>query len=357
MVKKISSLFGVIFGAFLVSFTVFTNQALAHVAYVIGGKNADMLKGEDWDYLFSPFSDPRNIALMAGTLGVIVALVSIAKHSAVIRANIKYAIKRLDSYHELIPWIIRLSLGVSLIGSGTGSYLISPILDMHPEFATLQIVLGFLFLLGFLLVPSVLITIGLYLFALTQHVYLIGNIDILALAFAFLIFHSARPGLDDILGFSLLSRIRIDRHYLAPMLRAGIGVTMIFLAIYEKFLNPIMADAVINKFAMTSIVPVSPAMWVLSAGIIEIIVGVFLLLGVHTRVVSCLAFIVMTGSFFFFKESVAAHVTLFGLLSILMIEGGGRWSLDSFGRKAGNVASSVAGSVKAKTGRVVKKST
>lgn len=328
------------FGVLVLScaFLVGVKNALAHVAYVIGKDNAMTLRGEDWDYILSPFLDPRNIAIMAGTLGIILIIFSIVKHSRIIRSNLKYALKRLSSYHELIPWIIRLSIGISLIGSGTSGYLISPILESHPEFATLQIILGFLFLLGFLLVPAVLLTIGLYIFALTQHVYLIGNVDILALALAFLIFHSARPGLDDILGFSFLSRLRINRHYLAPMLRAGIGAAMIFLAVYEKFLNPIMADAVIQKFAMTDFVPVSPAMWVLSVGIIELIVGLLLFFGVYTRVTSCVAFLVLTLSFFFFKESVTAHVTLFGLLSILIIEGGGRWSIDeSNAIKNGNV--------------------
>lgn len=306
----------------------YASKAYAHVAYVIGENNARILSGPDWQYLLSPLKDPMNVALMAGTVAVVAIVIIVSKHSTMVKANLKFALRRLGSYHEFIPWIIRLSLGVALIGAGTSGYLVSPILESHPEFATLQIALGFLFLLGFLLVPTVLVTIGMYIFALSQNFYLFGNIELLALALAFLIFHSARPGLDDILGFGLLSKLRIDRHYLAPMLRVGIGASLIFLALYEKIFNPIMSDAVVQKFDLTSMMHVSPAMWVLSAGIIEILLGIMLILGLYTRALSCVTFVVLTASFFFFKESVSAHVTLFGILSILVIEGGGKLSID-----------------------------
>ena len=73
---------------------------------------------------------------------------------------------------------------------------------------------------------------------------------------------------------------------------------------------------------MTAAVPVSAAMWVLSAGMIELAVGLLLILGWRPRLVSAIAFLFLTASFFFFKESVYSHITLFGSLSVIYASGG-----------------------------------
>ena len=73
---------------------------------------------------------------------------------------------------------------------------------------------------------------------------------------------------------------------------------------------------------MTAAIPVSGAMWVLSAGIIELAVGLLLIIGFRPRLVSAVAFLVLTASFFFFKEAVYSHITLFGTLSVVFASGG-----------------------------------
>jgi len=70
-------------------------------------------------------------------------------------------------------------------------------------------------------------------------------------------------------------------------------------------------------------------MWVFSVGVIELAVGLVLVPGFFTRTFSFIAFVVLTLSFFYFKEEVAGHVTFFGTLLILMITGTGRANLDA----------------------------
>ena len=69
-------------------------------------------------------------------------------------------------------------------------------------------------------------------------------------------------------------------------------------------------------------------MWVLSVGIIELVIGIVLLLGWFTRTTSIVAIIVLSCTFFFFKEAVYSHVTLFSILAATTIEGGGKLSID-----------------------------
>ncbi len=306
------------------------HTASAHVAYVVPEEKMPSVMGADWGMLTDALIDQRYSLIMIFTAVCVLILAGVLPRISLFKKASQHVVTRLQTYHEFIPWIIRIAIGIALLGAGTTSVLISPSLPDMPQFAVLQISLGFLFLLGFLLVPITIVAIVLYVIALTTDIYLIGNIELLALLIGFLVFHSYRPGLDDIFDFQLFKHIHFSRQWLAPILRIGIGIAMIFLAVYEKILNPHMSAEVVSMYNLTSIVPVSASMWVLGAGIVEFAVGLFLLIGFYTRTTAFIAFIVLSTTFFFFKESVTAHITLFALLSILLIEGGGKWSVDTW---------------------------
>ncbi len=116
---------------------------------------------------------------------------------------------------------------------------------------------------------------------------------------------------------------------LVPLiLRIGLGAAFIFLAVYEKFLNPHDSELVVTTYNLMHVVPVPASLWVLGAGMVEFVLGVLLILGFEVRLVSVISFVVISLSFFYFKESVYSHVTLFGAISMLVVNGGGKCSLD-----------------------------
>jgi uncharacterized membrane protein YphA (DoxX/SURF4 family) len=55
-----------------------------------------------------------------------------------------------------------------------------------------------------------------------------------------------------------------------------------------------------------------------------------LFLGFKTRLISVIAFVVLSLSFFYFGEEVYSHVTLFSVLSVLFVTGGGKLIIDNF---------------------------
>lgn len=305
----------------------------AHVAYVAPENSFSKHGGTDWSYFAPVLHNSFYIFLIIFTTIIVIVAFYISRKVQRFRNFFDRVEERLSTYHEFIPWIMRLGLGIALIGSGTEHSLISPVIKNGQIFSTLEILLGFFFLIGFMLVPTAILTIGLYLSALTHTEYIIGNLDMLGLAIGVLVFHSSRPGLDDILNTSLLKFIKINRKWLSLILRLSVGIAMIYLAIYEKLLNPHVSDLVIKMFHLDKIIPVSPEMWVFSVAIIEILVGLFILIGFFTRTAACIAIIVLSFSFFFFKESVASHVSLFSILAIVAIEGGTFVSIDKW-RKA-----------------------
>ncbi len=305
--------------------------ASAHVGYVIPHDEIVTHEGLDFGFLLSVFKNPSYIALMVGTLVILVLLVIFIPKIPAVKKWFKEIEERMHSYGDFLPWMARLSLGIALIGAGGAHVLVSPLTPATEGLAFFELILGFLWLAGFLLIPTALATIVMYFVALTRETYILGNLDFLALAVSFLALHGERPGIDDIFGLKILYGFRLPRNLAPLILRMGIGIGMAYLALHEKILNPHLSELVVSQFHLTSAVPVSPAMWVFSAGMIELAVALCILVGFYTRLTSIIAFAVLVTTFFFFQEAVYSHVTLFGLLSILFVTGGGEiWSLDAF---------------------------
>ena len=115
------------------------------------------------------------------------------------------------------------------------------------------------------------------------------------------------------------------------LLRSGSGVAFIDLGITQKLRRPGEALAVVAKYNLTEVVPVAPELWVIGAGLTEALVGTMFLLGAFTRGFSLVAFgLFVTTLFGLPDDPVVAHISLFGLVSALLITGSGPYSVDSW---------------------------
>ena len=335
--------------------------ASAHVEYVVNHSASAQAQGTDWGYLWHAISEPYNQMLIIMTILVTVLIARIAYKCGLSEKIHRRMALAIDSYRQFFPLILRLGLGSTLIGMGMHGAFISPALEAPVHYvAWLQIVLGLAVLFGIATHAALLVVIMLYLFALSQSVYLIGNAEFLAVCLALLIIPHARPGLCDLLGMTLshlppertksswlqktYQRIRIQQKkcmpYASVVLRCGLGVSMVFLGLYEKILNPHMGALVVEQYELTQYIHVSPQMWVLAAGIIEIFIGICVLFGVYTRTTALVSLIVLTTTFFFFQENVASHATLFSVAIVLFIQGAQTWSLDTWIRRKRTTTSS-----------------
>lgn len=323
----------------IVSYTFYTlllffltaSQAFAHVYYIAEEEAVEVLKGSNLRFFLEPLRDPDYLILIALTVILILALFALARRLKTISVLKKRFHKKAEEYNTILPWILRLSAGIMLIGAGTNGWLISPFLD-GPEFAVfgvLQIFTGFLLLSGFLTTLASAIVLALYGVALMVDPYLIGSLEILALSIALIIRDSRFPGVDDLFKVPDFN-IKEFSAWVPTILRVGIGIGLMYLALFEKILNPLLSAYVVRITDLMNVIPVSEAMWVFSAGMIEFAVGFLLFLGYRTRIVGMIAFLVLSLSFFYFGEDVVSHITLFGVLSVLIVEGGGKMSLDAW---------------------------
>lgn len=307
---------------------------LAHVSYIVDPEKLKALAGRDWDYLLSPLHDSLYLTMIFVTLVVTIVCFVACELVQPLRDMCRKVHNRLLDYQEYIPLILRVSLGVALIVAGTKQAIFLPNVP-GDSVSTLEVVLGFFLLVGFLTRASGLAAFAIYIYGLSTSHYLFGSMETAAAALLVAAYGADRPSVDDILKIDVLSgsldslwkQLQLHAGFL---LRIALGATLAWLAVTEKAMNPRVCEAVVIDFDLENVIPVSTAMWVFAVGVIELAVGLVLILGLYVRTFSIITFIILTLSFFYFREEVAGHVTFFGILLILMVTGAGRWSLDSF---------------------------
>lgn len=315
-----------------------------HVEYVAPGTE-DV--GEALAFTVEVLGEPVHAALIAGTtlatLGVVLAYLRVrpaARDLAVLRATL------LD-YRDLLPWLLRISFGMALVGAGFAGYYVSPAVEI--EARLLQVTLGFLILFGLgTRVAAVLVVVA-FLAVLPAHPVILFQGEFVGGLLAIVLCGSGRPSADHVLQrvagapgtvygeldpvhrFAEWFQARVDpyRRYLPSLVRVTLGGQFVFLGVFDKLAQPGKAVATVEQYDLTRVIPVDPGMWVVGAGLAEIAVGIALIVGAFTRAVAGLAFVLFTLTLFALPDDpVLAHLSLFGLASVLIVTGGGPLSLD-----------------------------
>lgn len=326
-------------------------RALAHVRYVTPSDGGERLV----ELLRAIAADPLALALLAGGgLGVAVAglgwlrLRPLRRDLAVLRSTLR-------SYDDLLPWLARLAIGLPMVGAGFTGYLFSPVATAHflglpgAAIRLFGIGIGFLIVFGFATRLAAAIGLAGYLAGLALSPALLLAFEYVPGFLAIMLLGGGRPSVDHV--FARMSAAegtvyqRIDpvRETLAPIgerlaarddlvpltVRVGLGASFVYLGIVQKLLMPGQALAVVAKYDLTAVVPVSPELWVVGAALTEMALGIALALGLFTRAGCGVAILMFTTTLFGLPDDpVLAHISLFGLVSVLVITGGGTYSAD-----------------------------
>lgn len=325
-------------------------SATAHVKYVTdSGENVDPVR-----FLVATLSDPLNLALIVGGGAAALTVVAGYLWFQPLHHDVQSAKQTLRSYQDLLPWMLRLSLGLPLVGAGYNGYLFSPLVSPEGLGVVVRLFgigVGFLLLFGF--ATRLVAAVGLVGYVVTfglAPAELMLAFEYLPGFVALMFVGGGRPSADHLIHqmaddrrtlYSNLDplherlvdpfRRRIEPYttLLPTVVRVGLGITFVTLGLGEKLLAPGQALAVVEKYDLTAVVPVSPEMWVVGAGVTEVAVGLALIVGFLTRGVAGFAFLLFTTTLFGLPDDpVLAHISLFGLASVLMVTGAGPWSLD-----------------------------
>jgi uncharacterized membrane protein YphA (DoxX/SURF4 family) len=315
----------------------FMDGILAHVRYVTPPQDSpDPLR-----FLLGVLGQPGNLLLlMAGGLAVLLAVAIWARWRFLDDARLRF-VEHASGYVEFIPWMLRLSAGLVLIGAGTTRVLFAP--DVSPPGwpYLLLTAVGFMLLLGIAVRLAALIGLAAYAASLWIEPALVEIWDVAGAMAAVAVAGPGRPSLDDLLRAAVprLGRIRqaadgppAARYAdLIPLLvRVGLGGALLASGVADKLLVYNQALDAVANYHLTGLVPVSAGLWVVGAAVVESGLGIVILAGVLTRASAIVAFAVLTLALFGLPDDpVIAHVGLFGLTSVLVVTGGGRWSLDA----------------------------
>lgn len=324
----------------------------AHVDYVTddSGDRIDPIT-----FVMEVLSDPVNLALVVGS-GVLVAALLASYFVLSPRFQDVVVLREvLASYDDLIPWMLRLSIGLPLVGAGFIGYLFSPSVPFdqagNPIIRLILIGIGFLTLFG--LATRIVSTVGLlaYLATLIAFPNALLAVEYVPCFLALMIMGGGRPSADHILQKvastegTLYGRIDpvhrlkqyLDdstapyRRYVPTILRVGMGVSFVYLGLVQKLGNPAQTLRVVAKYDLTRVVPVDPGLWVLGAGLAEVAVGMALVVGFLTRANAAVAFVLFTLTLFGLPDDpVLAHVSLFGMASAVFVMGAGPLSFDGW---------------------------
>ena len=309
---------------------------LAHVDYVTDPEaSADPI-----GFLMDALADPGNLLILGvGALVVLTLVPAWARWRPMEDARLRF-LERADGYDEYLPWMVRLSVGLVLIGSGLSRVLFMPTVDAGGLVALLLTACGFLLLLGLAVRPAALVALGAYVITFVSNRELVMMLDVAGGLSVAALLGPGRPSLDDLLraafprgpGARAATRnvVRGRNDDLVPLVvRLGLGGAFAASGIADKLLIYEQALAAVERYRLTDLVPVAPELWVVGAVLIETALGVAIILGVLTRFSATLGFAVLTLALFALPDDpVIAHVGLFGLCSVLVVTGAGRWSLD-----------------------------
>jgi uncharacterized membrane protein YphA (DoxX/SURF4 family) len=328
----------------LAGVSVAAHPAAAHVDYV----TEDTDEGPAVvDFLLAVLADPLNLVLLgAGGVGVAVATAGWLRYGDHL-TDVTVMRRTLRSYQPYLGWLLRLAVGLPLMGAGFGGYFFSPAVPV--EVRLVQITLAFLLLFG--LATRLAAAAGLVTYAIglaTHFPTLLLSSEYVAGFLGILLVGPGQPSADllfrrlvltdgtfasrfrDVTTPSdLLAGVGIEKTAAPLLVRLFLGFNFAFLGLTEKWLTPGRALQVVEKYQLTRVVPVSPEMWVFGAGLGELVVGLLILTGTFTRSAAGAGFLILTTTLFGLPDDpVLAHVTLFGLTSALLITGSGPVALD-----------------------------
>jgi uncharacterized membrane protein YphA (DoxX/SURF4 family) len=323
-------------------------EARAHVDYVGPGGGA----GDPGTVLARVLADPGALALLGA--GAVAALAAAGAALWIRRwsPDVVALLEALDEYEAYVPWILRLSVGLPLVGAGFAGYLYTPAIPADLRLP--QVIVGFLLLLGLATRAAAAAGLAGYLATLAAY----GDPALLAFEYvggllAVVLVGPGRPSADHMLA-TVATRPSTLLHRWDPVhplaawwsdrmghltrwapaaVRVPLGLGFLYLGVTQKLLDPGPALALVDGLGLPTAGPLTPALWVAGAGLVEAAVGLLLLVGGLTRLASALAFLVLTTTLLALpNDPVLAHVTLFGLSSVVFTWGAGPISLD--GRRA-----------------------
>lgn len=283
--------------------------ASAHEVYVLSHESIASGIASDSPNPFEAFATNRFQFFLWGFIAFVVV-------STIFFASITH---RLEMFFEpfltrLRPWaapVARVTLGVCLIASAYNDALFGPELplsDFGPYGTLIRVALlvaGILVLFQRFAKQGALIALVIFMIASFWYGwYILTYVNYLG---------------EILLALFLIKPVWEPYAFLA--LRVGFGVSIAFAALYAKFIHSNLALSVVLEYDLTRYFQFEPLFVVLGACIIEILIGIFFIVGFEIRHTVLFFLFWIFVSLLFFGEAVWPHLVLVGVNIALFMYG------------------------------------
>lgn len=244
--------------------------------------------------------------------------------------------KQIEKFRHFGLPIVRMFLGVSLLFSAYHMSLFGPELPLtklpNPIFWQYALYLsGVMITIGlFSRFVAVLLLILFLLSFAAFGTYMITYINYLGEIIVLLLVGSEGLSIDSLF-FSKIKSVtgKIAGYLAVPILRISFALSLLYAALYVKFLHTTLSHDVVINFQLTKYFAFDPLFIVLGAGMIEVVIGLLFLLGLNMRWNIFFFAFWATVSLLFFGESVWPHYILFGISIGLFLYGYDRFTIEN----------------------------
>lgn len=248
------------------------------------------------------------------------------------------------------PVVSRITISLSFLAGAYYSSLCGPELPIAATFGpyasvvrTLLVVIGLMLLFGWYTRVAALAALVLFSAEIAAHrVYMFtytnyfGEILILLILGAHALgFHGKDTDLKRLPAWLL--RIK---HSLVPysflILRVAFGTSLLYASLYAKVIHNNLALEVTHYYpSLVHFFGFEPHFLVLGAGILEVVVGLFFILGIEIRFTSLFVLFWLSLSLWYFGEAVWPHIILIGIPIAYIFYGYDKYSVEGYFFKRG----------------------
>lgn len=123
--------------------------------------------------------------------------------------------------------------------------------------------------------------------------------------------------------FGPLRRFQSLAKYETLIVRVLYGLALLYAAITVKLLHPDLTVLVVNTWHLTKfswLFPSDPLLVTLGAGVVEALIGLFIIFGFELRLTVLISLFYITLSLFYFRELVWPHLLLYGISFNLLVQ-------------------------------------
>lgn len=328
--------------------TTLPSLVSAHEVYALDPETVARLEALPPVSLFDIFyANISSTLIWAGLIGFMIISVFLISISATLENKFDKHLVKLKKY---APFVARITIGLAFITTGYNSALFGPELpfaELFGSFAFLAqgafVVLGTAMLFGIFtritgLIGILFFTYGIY----TYGFYMVTYLNYLAEFIVLILIGGHKFQITD--EKPIWWKIPQTLDYLANrygefsflILRVGFGIGLIYAAVYAKILHNQLALAVVNDFNLTEVFGLGAEFIVFGAASVEILLGIFFILGIEIRFNAIVLNIFLTLSLLYFGESVWPHIILIGIPIAFFCYGYDKYSLEGYFFKKGN---------------------